>query len=233
MSINHLINNNLIKKSPSLLSLNKDISRNKYEFSSEDDLNSSKNLEENFINNNFDTEWKTNLMSNNSIINKKETSFNEYKISNFNFFIINEKESHKLEEINKMENKIGNKINNKNIKELIKRGRKRKRNELNINESIKDVKSHDKFSDDNLRKKCKNIILKLALEFINKKIEGKYKNDIGHGKFKKELKLLNQDGKVKSTVDNEKIFLNKKLKDIFSENISARFYNFPKTHNKS
>ena len=49
-------------------------------------------------------------MSNISIINKKETSFNEYKITNFNFFIINEKESHKLEEINKMENKIGNKI---------------------------------------------------------------------------------------------------------------------------
>ena len=71
-------------------------------------------------------------MSNISIINKKETSFNEYKITNFNFFIINEKESHKLEEINKMENKIGNKINNKNIKEFIKRGRKRKRNELNI-----------------------------------------------------------------------------------------------------
>ena len=169
MSINHLINNNPIKKSPSLLSLNKDISRNKYEFSSEDDLNSSKNLEENFINNNFDTEWKTNLMSNISIINKKETSFNEYKISNFNFFIINEKESHKLEEINKMENKIGNKINNKNIKEFIKRGRKRKRNELNINESIKDVKSHDKFSDDNLRKKCKNIILKLVLGMGNLK----------------------------------------------------------------
>ena len=47
------------------------------------------------------------------------------------------------------------------------------------------------------------------------------------------MKLLNQEGKVKSTVDNEKIFLNKKLKDIFSENISARSYNFPKTHNKT
>ena len=47
------------------------------------------------------------------------------------------------------------------------------------------------------------------------------------------MKLLNQEGKVKSTVENEKIFLNKKLKDIFYENISARFYNFPKTHNKS
>ena len=126
MNINHLINNNLIKKSPSLLSLNKDISRNKYDFSSEDDINSSKNIEENFINNNFDTEWKTNLMSNSSIINKKETSFNEYKITNFNFVIINEKKSPKLEAINQTENKIDNKINNKNIKEFIKRGRKRK-----------------------------------------------------------------------------------------------------------
>ena len=78
-----------------------------------------------------------------------------------------------------------NKINNDNNKEIKKRGRKRER-ENNNNEEIK---PHDKFSDDNLRKKCKNIVLKYALQFINRKIKEKYKNSIGHGKFRKELKI--------------------------------------------
>ena len=46
------------------------------------------------------------------------------------------------------------------------------------------------------------------------------------------MKILNQNEKVKSTVNVEKSFLVKTLKDIFSENISARLSNFPKNHNK-
>jgi predicted HicB family RNase H-like nuclease len=34
-------------------------------------------------------------------------------------------------------------------------------------------------------------------------------------------------------VNVDKSFLDKNLKDIFSENISSRFYNFPETYNKS
>ena len=83
-----------------------------------------------------------------------------------------------------------------------------------------------------MRKKCKNIILKFALEFLNKKIKEQYDGNIGKGKFRKELKILNQDEKVNSTVNIEKSFLTKTLKDIFSENISARLSNFPKNHNK-
>ena len=84
-----------------------------------------------------------------------------------------------------------------------------------------------------MRKKCKNIILKFALEFLNQKVKEKYKGDIGKGKFKKQLKILNQEEKVNSTVNIEKSFLIKSLKDdIFSENISSRFSNFPSNHNK-
>ena len=117
-----------------------------------------------------------------------------------------------------------------NNKQSKKRGRKRKRNDTNDNAK---KKTHDKFFDDNLTKKFKNIILKYALKFITKKIEEIYKDDIGYGKFKKELKIINQKNKVKSTVNVDKSFLDKNLKDIFSENISSRFYNFPESYNKT
>ena len=103
-------------------------------------------------------------------------------------------------------NAKNNKDNKKNNKDTKKRGRKRKREEIDNN----DTKIHNKFSDDNLRKKCKNIVLKSILEFINKKIKEQYNNKIGHGKFKKELKILDQEKKVKSTVSFDKSFINKK-----------------------
>lgn len=71
------------------------------------------------------------------------------------------------------------------------------------------IKKHDKYSDDNMRKKCKNIILKYTLQFINEKIKEKYNGIIGIGEHKKELKILKQEDKIKSTVDIDKIFLKK------------------------
>ena len=114
-----------------------------------------------------------------------------------------------LLKINSDKNKLDKYNNNKEEK---KRGRKRKReNNNDDNETSEDKKAHNKFSDDNLRKKCKNTILKYTLKFINEKIKEKYKNHIGHGKFKKELKILDQENKVKSTVDFDKTFLTKTL----------------------
>ena len=72
----------------------------------------------------------------------------------------------------------------------------------------------------------------MALEFINDKIKEKYKGNLAFGKFKKQLKILKQNKKVNLTVDIEKTFINKTLEDIFSENISSRFNNYPPTHNK-
>ena len=45
-----------------------------------------------------------------------------------------------------------------------KRGRKRKREENNDESNTEGKNYHDKFSDDNLRKKCKNLVLKYVLE---------------------------------------------------------------------
>ena len=64
------------------------------------------------------------------------------------------------------------------------------------------------------------------------KIKEKYKNNIGHGKFKKELKILDKKFKVKSTISEEKLFLTKTLKEIFSGDISSKNNNLPKEFNK-
>ena len=76
------------------------------------------------------------------------------------------------------------------------------------------------------------MILKYALEFLNKKIKEIYNNNIGKGKFKKKLKILNQDKKVNLSLNDEKLFLDKTLGEIFSENISARLSNYPLNYNK-
>ena len=229
MSLDDL-NNDKINKCQSFLNLNNVNPKDNFDLSSEDeeeDLNSSKKINENFIsNNNFDTEFKSCLITNHN--NKIQDINNKYEIINFNFFIIDKNKSDYLKEHKSDKNKV-DKYNNKEEK---KRGRKRKRENNNDNEDSVDKKAHNKFSDDNLRKKCKNTILKYALKFINEKIKEKYKNKIGHGKFKKELKILNQEKKAKSTVDFDKSFLTKTLKDIFSGDISARFYNFSKDYNR-
>ena len=209
--------NNKLNKIHNLDSLIQDIPSNSFEDSSKDDLNILKIEEEN-MNENLDTDWK--LSSKENKIIKNFSNFKNFKVEKISFFI---------EGVKNLNSDL-NKTTGHNNKELKKRGRKRKRNDISDNTK---KKTHDKFFDDNLSKKCKNIILKYALKFINKKIEEKYQDDIGYGKFKKELKIINQKNKVKSTVNVDKSFLDKNLKDIFSENISSRFYNFPETYNKS
>ena len=220
------LNNTQITTFPTLFPSNKDFLSSNFDLSYDDNINNFSNNEDN-LDNNYEEELKTTHQKN--IKNNNIISYKAYKVSRFNFFIINKRNPDKFKTIN--QEKKTKKSNN--IKNIIKRGRKR------IREEIKDLKkddikkAHDKFSDDNMRKKCKNTVLKYALEFINKKIEEQYKDNIGHGKFKKELKVVNQKNKVNSTVNKDKSFLLKTLKEIFSENISARFNNFPKEYNKT
>ena len=176
--------------------------------------------------NNFDISREEDLEINaRDDINRRNTiTYNDYTIPNSNFYINNSKSTNDQGDINQDKNE-----NNKNYK---KRGRKTKiKHDKNENEES-EQKIHSKFSNDNLTKKCKNIVLKSALESINKKIEEKYKNNIGFGKFKKELQILNQKNKIKSTANDDKLFLHKTLKEIFSDNISSRLYNYSENHNK-
>ena len=119
----------------------------------------------------------------------------------------------------------------KNNKKENKLGRKTKR-ESKVEDKYKKENTHDRFSDDNMRKKCKNIIIKHLQQFINDQIKEYYKDNIGIGSKKKELKILEQGERAKSTVEMDKVFLEKQLIDIFSQNISSRCCNFKPDHNK-
>jgi len=91
---------------------------------------------------------------------------------------------------------------------------------------------HNKFSDDNMRRKIKHIVLKSLMEFINYKIKEVFNGKIGYSILKKELLTLNKEQKSDATVKYNQQFLSKTLSEIFSQDISARFSNFPSNHNK-
>ena len=97
-----------------------------------------------------------------------------------------------------------------------------------LNKAIK----HDKFSDDNLRKKCKHLVLNSVMEFINIKIYYLYDGKIGNNVYRKEILTLNKSQKSKANIIYDREFINKKISDIFSDNISSRYTNFYPQHNK-
>jgi hypothetical protein len=92
--------------------------------------------------------------------------------------------------------------------------------------------SHNKYSPDNILRKCKHIILSQLMEFINNKIKDIYNGQIGNSIFKKELLTLNKEQKFNSNVIYNQNFLKKNLGDIFSDNISTKYSNFFPDHNK-
>ena len=91
---------------------------------------------------------------------------------------------------------------------------------------------HDKFFDDNLRKKCKHLVLHNLMIFINKKIFSIYEGNIGNNIYRKELLTLNKSQQSNSNLIYDRLFVNKKISEILSDNISSRYTNFPPEHNK-
>ena len=151
---------------------------------------------------------------------------------------INKNNQDSQHQINKNLQDLQDKINNyiKNIEMLT---HKTNRNEINDSiftkkkrERLKINGAHNKFSDDNLRRKCKHLILKTTLDYINDQILQKYNNNVGNGIFRKQLLTINQKQKADATVQFNKDFLEKSLKEIFSENISSRYTIFPINHNQ-
>ena len=124
----------------------------------------------------------------------------------------------KEEEKEKEENEITE------IKEK-KRGRKAEKTDTNS--------PHNKFADDNLRKKSKHIVLSEILNFLNSKLKEIYKDNIGNGILLKQLLTLNHKQKANIIVEENKQFLQKTLQEIFSDEISKRYTNFPPDHNKN
>ena len=137
--------------------------------------------------------------------------------------LVNENvEEKSLDSVYLDKNKQKNKKEEKSVKKC---GRKRVRNH-----DIPD--EHNKFSDDNIRRKCKHLLLKNLLKFINQQIKNFYNGKIGNSIFKKELKIINQKQKADASIRFNKLFLYKTLCDIFSEDISKKYTNLPLNHNK-
>ena len=110
-----------------------------------------------------------------------------------------------------------------NLKPLLKKKRGRAKKKTTGDE-------HNKFSDDNMRRKCKHILLDNLMDFINLKIREIYTN-IGYGRFIKKLLIINQNQIANATILFNKQFLNKPIGEIFSDNISSRYTNYESTHN--
>ena len=127
-------------------------------------------------------------------------------------------------------NKEGNEIIKTEAKELKKDlnnkthlGRKR-RNDYSSGE-------HNKYSDDNLRRKAKNLVLDYTMDFLNETIKSAYNGNIGEGISIKKLLPLNRNFKCDATIQHNKDILNKTLADIFSGNISTRYTYYSPNHN--
>lgn len=102
-----------------------------------------------------------------------------------------------------------------------KRGRERIKNKSG---------EHTKFSDDNLRRKIKHIVLENTRKFINHKIEEMYEKK-GKGILMKQLLIINQSQIFNATIGFNKSFLYKPLGEIFSDKISSRYTSYLPIHN--
>jgi hypothetical protein len=200
--------------------------------------------------NNFSTTSLEDLFNPETIKNIKENGFSSSnnntidllddtnnKIINSNHFDDQTNKIKKINKIKQLEQTTKSSINevkkkyykNKKAKTILalpkkKIGRKRK-NDTSIAE-------HDKYAVDNLRRKCKRIILSYALNFINETIKKIYNNNIGNGIYRKQLLPLKNYQQYDTTIDFNQNLLNKTLYDIFSEEVSSKYTCYLPNHNQ-
>ena len=93
-------------------------------------------------------------------------------------------------------------------------------------------KKHTKYDDDNMRRKCKHLVLDSVFNHINNMIRKLYNNNIGQGILSKQLRTLNKTQKSEGNIKFNKEFLYKNIGEIFSDKISGRITNCPPDINK-
>jgi hypothetical protein len=124
-----------------------------------------------------------------------------------------------------MQLKIKENIRSKSpFKEIKILGRKKKNHGV--------IGEHNKFSDDNIIRKIKHVILESVMNFINNKIRIICPNKKGKALKEKELFKLKQNQPMNSRTKYNKDFLDKKLEEIFSLDISSKYSRYDPTHNK-
>ena len=94
------------------------------------------------------------------------------------------------------------------------------------------IGKHNKYSGDNLIRKCKGILLNALYLLINNIIEENYQSEPNYDKKTKKLLKINQNQIINSDVQYNQNFLDKKLKDIFSDNVTLRCSRYNIDHNE-
>ncbi len=95
-----------------------------------------------------------------------------------------------------------------------------------------DYEDNHKIANDNMIRKCKHFVINNCIEFLNFQIKKIYHNNIGEGILIKKILDINQIQKSDNKLESTKLFLNKKLSEIFSVDISSKYTSFLPDHNK-
>ena len=95
-----------------------------------------------------------------------------------------------------------------------------------------DYEENHKIANDNMIRKCKHLVINNCIEFLNFQIKKIYHNNIGEGILIKKILDINQIQKSDNKLESTKLFLNKKLSEIFSVDISSKYTSFLPDHNK-
>ena len=95
-----------------------------------------------------------------------------------------------------------------------------------------DYEDNHKIANDNMIRKCKHLVINNCIEFLNFQIKKIYHNNIGEGILIKKILDINQVQKSDNKLETTKLFLNKKLSEIFSVDISSKYTSFLPDHNK-
>lgn len=178
----------------------------------------------------------------NSLFNSydEKSEYNDYpynshsQVDNFNFPNFNE-----MNEMNWIERPTNNVTNEGRNNNEIPEKKKSKIFNIHAKKLLGRKKKidtskheHDRFADDNLRRKVKHIVIKSVTDFINEKIKYVYNGNIGHNMLKKQFLISNKKQKSDATIDANKAFLNKSIGDILSVKISKKYTNYEEDHNK-
>ena len=136
----------------------------------------------------------------------------------------------KMDENNKFYMIITSYDESSNVKEVVTVKNEEKSNTF-LSENTKTIQektilNDNLCSDDNLRKKCKDLMVYSILNFVNKIIKEPNNKRIGRGICLKQLGELIPKEKMESNINYNKEFLIKTIDEIFSGKISGRFSNF-------
>ena len=163
------------------------------------------------------------------IFNKEEKIFPFYNFDDFtteNYFTTRE-ESNQKEKNQLKYDKLNEDLNSNSNKKA-----KKKLGRITINNNDC-PKIHKKYSDENLIRMCKDLVITSFFNFLNKQMETLYNGNIGQGPLMMQFRKLNKSFISNPNADFNKNFLTKTLREIFSEDISGKITNAPKDYNKN